>query len=315
MAKQLITNEEEMWKLIINPTAGSGKAAKKLAEVESKLKLAAIDFETVKTESKGHATVLAKTAIENGFRKILVLGGDGTNHEVMNGIMQQKVVETTAVTQCLIPVGTGNDWIKTHKIPRNINQIISNIKANQTKLQDIGKVNFVKEGRSGERFFMNVAGLAYDAFIATKTNENPNFTRNKFFYLYLVLRCLFQYKPQTVRIRFDGQVIENQYYTINIGVCKYNGGGMRLVPQAIPDDGLFALTTVGNMSVLGVIASTPYLYNGKIGKHRKGFTTQAESIEIESLDEEQVMLELDGEFVGGSPIKFEIIPKAFRFIC
>jgi diacylglycerol kinase (ATP) len=303
-----------MWQVIINPTAGSGKAAKKWKVVAAKLKAAGIDFEAVFTSSKGHATILAKTAIENGCRKLLVLGGDGTNHEVMNGIMQQKVVETTAITQCLIPVGTGNDWIRTHQLPRNIDKIIKNIKANKTKLQDIGKVNFQMESGSGERYFMNVAGLAYDAFIAKKSNENPNLTKNKFSYLYLILRCLFQYKPQNIKIEFNGQTVQNQYYTVNVGICKYNGGGMRLVPQAIPDDGLFALTTVDDMSIPGVIAATPYLYNGKIGNHRKSYTTQTDFVTINSLDTEQIMLELDGEYVGVSPIRFEIIPNAFRFI-
>ena len=303
-----------MWNVIINPTAGSGKAVNKWQEVERKLIAAEIDFKFVFTESKGHATILAKNAIEAGFRKLLVLGGDGTNHEVMNGIMEQKVVETTAITQCLIPTGTGNDWIKTHKLSRNVDVIIENIKANKTKLQDIGKVRFQTKNGSGERYFMNVAGLAYDAFIAKKTNENPNFTRNKMYYFYLVLRCLFQYKPQNISIKFNDQSVDNQYYTVNVGICKYNGGGMRLVPQAIPDDGLFALTTVENMSILGVIASTPYLYNGKIGKHPKGFTTQTDYLKIESLDSEQIMLELDGEFVGVSPIEFKMMSKAFRFI-
>ncbi len=303
-----------MWKVIVNPTSGSGKAAKKWKVIERKLKAAGIEFELAFTKHKGHAIVLSKNAIEAGFRKIIVVGGDGTNHEVMNGILQQKVVESTAITQCLFPVGTGNDWIRTHKLPRKVDLIIKNIQANKTKLQDIGKVSFQNENGRGERYFMNVAGLAYDAFIAKKSNENPNFTRNKFFYFYLVLRCLFQYKPQRVRIEFDEQTVDNQYYTINIGICKYNGGGMRLVPQAIPDDGLFALTTVGNMSILGVIASTPYLYNGKIGKHRKGFTTQAKEINIDSLDKEKVMLELDGEYLGVSPIQFELLPKAFRFV-
>lgn len=303
-----------MWKVIVNPTSGSGKAAKKIKEIEAKLKAANIKYDIDFTECRGHAIELSKVAIENGFRQIIVVGGDGTNHEVMNGIMQQKVVPSNNITQCLIPVGTGNDWIKTHKLPRDIDTIIQNIKNGKTQLQDIGKATFQTGKGQDERYFLNVAGLAYDAFIAEKMNDNPKLVKNKFVYFYLILRCLFQYKPQNTRISFNGQTVENQYYTINIGVCKYSGGGMQLVPHAIPDDGLFALTTVGSMSVLGVIASTPYLYGGRIAKHPRAFVTQTKFVKIESLDNESILLELDGEFVGVSPLEIEMIPKAFRFV-
>jgi diacylglycerol kinase (ATP) len=307
-----------MWKVIINPTAGSGKAKKRKSEILAKLKAANILHEVAMTERQGHATELCKTAIEQGFRQIIVVGGDGSNHEVMNGIMQQKVVPTHEITQCLIPVGTGNDWIRTHELPRNIDKIIQNIKGGKTQLQDIGKVKFFKNGVLTERYFMNVAGLAYDAFIAKKSNENPKSVSNKIFYLYLILRCLFQYEPQKTRVTFQQgktqQRLENKYYTINIGICKYSGGGMQFVPQAIPNDGLFALTTVESMSVGGVLAATPYLYGGRITKHRKGFLTQTNYVKVESLDNEPIMLELDGEFVGISPIEFEVVAGAFRFV-
>lgn len=303
-----------MWKVIVNPTSGSGKAGNQIEKIKSKLKVAQIPFDIVLTKHQGHAITLSKEAVENGFRKIIVVGGDGTNHEVMNGILQQKVVPSHELTHCLIPVGTGNDWIRTHQLSRDIDTIIKNIKKGNTQLQDIGKATFQTPNGQKERYFMNVAGLAYDAFIAQKMNERPRLGSNKLIYFYLVLRCLFQYQPQNTRIYFNGQVAQNQYYTINIGICKYSGGGMQFVPQAIPNDGFLALTTVKSMPILGVIASTPFLYGGRISKHPKAFITQTKSVEIESLDKEQILLELDGEFVGVSPLKLEIIPNALRFI-
>ena len=303
-----------MWKVIVNPTSGSGRAGKKIKEIEAKLKAANIDYEVDFTAYQGHAIELSKTAVENGFRQIIVVGGDGSNHEVMNGILQQKVVPSQEVTQCLIPVGTGNDWIRTHNLPRDIDTIIQNIKSGKRQLQDVGKATFQTPEGEDERYFINVAGLAYDAFIAQQMNNNPKVVRNKLVYFYLILRCLFQYKPQNTRITFDNQILENQYYTINIGVCKYSGGGMQFVPQAVPNDGFFALTTVGNMPVLGVIASTPFLYGGRIKNHPRAYLTKTKSIRIESLDKEQVMLELDGEYLGVSPVKLEIVPKALQFV-
>ena len=303
-----------MWKVIINPTSGSGKAAKKIGAIEAKLKAACIAYQLEFTSRQGHAIELAKAAVEDGFRQIIVVGGDGTNHEVMNGIMQQNVLPSEGVTLCLVPVGTGNDWIRTHKMSRDVDVIIQNIKSGKTQLQDVGKATFQTPNGRGERYFINVAGLAYDAFIAKQMNENPRFVRNKLVYFYLILRCLFQYKPQKTRITFNNQQFEDKYYTINIGICKYSGGGMQLVPHAVPDDGLFAFTSVKSMPVLGVLASTPFLYGGRISKHPKAFVTQTDTLRIESLDNQPILLELDGEYLGNSPVKFEVLPRAIRFV-
>lgn len=303
-----------MWKVIVNPTSGSGKAAAKISTIEAKLKSAGIEYNLEFTSHRGHAIELAKTAVENGFRQIIVVGGDGTNHEVMNGILMQKALPSDEVTMCLIPVGTGNDWIRTHNITRDVDTIIQNINKGKTQLQDIGKATFQTPKGQGERYFINVAGLAYDAFIAKQMNENPRLVKNKLVYFYLIIRCLFQYKPQNTRITFNNQEVNGQFYTINIGICKYSGGGMQLVPHAVPDDGFLALTTVKSMPVLGVLVSTPFLYGGRISKHPRAFVTQTKAVSIESLDNQPILVELDGEYLGYSPVKFEILPKALRFV-
>ncbi len=302
------------WYFIVNPMAATGRVQKEWSSIETKLQAANLDFEVVFTEYQGHAIQLAKAAIEKGYRQLGVVGGDGTHHEVMNGIMLQQVVPTSEVTQALIPIGTGNDWIKTHQIPRNIDKAIEAIQGGKTSVQDIGQADFYKDGQPQTRYFLNVAGMAYDGFVTKKSNEEPNFASNKIFYFYLVLRCLFQYTTRKAKVWFDGKTQEDRFYTINVGICKYSGGGMQFVPQAEPNDGQFALSTVKHLAIPLVILSTPFMYGGLIKRHPSAMVTHAKEIKVEATDDEPTMLELDGEYVGNTPVQFILIEKAFRFI-
>lgn len=302
------------WYFIVNPMAATGRVQKEWPLIKKKLQAASIDFEVVFTKHQGHAIQLAKVAIENGYRHLGVVGGDGTHHEVMNGIMLQQVVPTSEVTQALIPVGTGNDWIKTHQIPKDIDKAIVAIQQGKTNIQDIGQADFYKNGVPQTRYFLNVAGMAYDGYVSKKSNEQPNFASNKIFYFYLVLRCLFQYTTRKANVWFDGQTQENRFYTINVGICKYSGGGMQFVPQAEPSDGQFALSTVTHLPIPLVILSTPFMYGGLIKRHPSAMVTHATQIKVEATENEPTMLELDGEYLGETPVKFTLIEKAFRFI-
>lgn len=306
---------EKKWYIIVNPVAGSGTVKCNWASIQAKLLKAGIDYDFALTKEQGHAMRLAKEAIEKGYRKLGVIGGDGSNHEVMNGIMQQQVVPTHEITQALIPVGTGNDWIRTHNLPKNIDKAIAAMQVGKTKLQDIGKADFYKNGQPQQRYFVNVAGMAYDGFVSKFSNDKPGFASNKFFYFYMVIKCLFKYTTKRAKIIFDGKTQEARFYTINIGICKYSGGGMQFVPQAVSDDGQFALSSVTHLSVPLALLSTPFMYGGLISKHPKSLVTTAKNIKIEASNDAPTLLELDGEYVGETPVQFTLVPKAFRFIC
>ena len=121
-------------------------------------------------------------------------------------------------------------------------------------------MKFQSEGKTKERYFVNVAGLAYDAYLVRYAAERPGLVSNKIFYLFLLLRCLFQYTLTKAKVIFDELEDENYYYSINIGICSYSGGGMQTVPHAIEDDGLFALSLFGPFSKLGVLLNTYRFY-------------------------------------------------------
>ena len=301
-----------MWQVIINPSAGNGKAGKQWKNIEAALIKANISYKVHRSERPLHCTELAKSLIEQGARILIGVGGDGTNHEIINGLMQQKSVATEEVVYGFIPVGTGNDWVKTHKIPMDITKAVGIIKAGKTTLQDIGLAKFYQNEKPQQRYFVNVAGMAYDAYI---TKESSKIRLNALSYYLLIFKCLFKYVSNPARIVLDGKEVANQhFYTINIGLCKYSGGGMQFVPHAEIDDGQFAVSYVNSIPKLKVIASTHYLYGGKIAKFKDAKLFKAKKISVEAVDDAPTLLELDGEFVGETPITFEIIHKALNVI-
>jgi diacylglycerol kinase family enzyme len=244
----------------------------------------------------------------------LAVGGDGTNHEVINGIIRQQTCPSTEITYGLIPIGTGNDWRRAYRIPGNIKTWISQIAQEKTVLQDIGRITYHLDGHKHSRYFTNVAGLAYDGFIARYISEKPARASNKFGYLFAVFKSLQQYKLQKARIEFENIRIEESCYTINAGICPYSGGGMRIVPHARPDDGLLALTIAGPLSKLGVLLNTPRFYNGHLDRHPKVDLFQTQQIKVTSLDERPIPVEADGEFLGYTPVEIEILPKILQVI-
>lgn len=301
--------------LIVNPAASNGKVGKIWTRLEASLTARLGPLEVTFTEHRGHATELTIDAVKSGFRHIIAVGGDGTNHEVANGILQQDLVPSRDIFYTLLPVGTGNDWIRTHGIPRKMEQWLDMLEEGYCIQQEVGRVSYWSGHKPEERYFVNVAGMAYDAYVVRYGEEWRSWIRNRFFYLLLILRCLFKYRLSRALIDADGQTIEDRFYTINIGICRYSGGGMQLVPQADPTDGKLALTYAGPVSKIGVLLNTWRFYNGSIGRHPKIEVLQARSVRVTApSDKQALLLEADGEFLGHSPAVFTIIENALTVI-
>ncbi|KAA3637551.1 MAG: hypothetical protein DWQ02_06600, partial [Bacteroidetes bacterium] len=218
------------------------------------------------------------------------------------------------ITYVLFPVGTGNDWIKTHGIPKDTNQWLKMVHAGKTFQQDVGILEYHQSGVSKLRYFVNVAGLAYDGFVVKYIEENKKKVKNSLFYLFMIVRCIFMYNLRKALIRFNDQEDSGYHYTINAGICKYSGGGMSLVPHAVPDDGQLALTIAGNVSKIGVLLNSYRFYNDSILGHRKIEGYQTKEIFVEGLEEAPILLEADGEFLGEAPVRITLKEKALKII-
>jgi len=303
------------WFLIVNPMAGNGRGKKHWPKIQQTLQEAAINYDYAVSSYAGQAIELAQQAVEKGFRYIASVGGDGTANEVINGICQQETVATDNITFAIIPVGTGNDWIKTHGIPKNYKKAIELLPKNNTIFHDIGKVYYHNsKGDQQHRFFMNVAGLAYDAYVTKASKVRPSWGNSQLYYFYLIATCVATYKPSPMKIIYDGKTIEYPFYNVTIGQCIYNGGGTQLVPHADPQDGLFAMTVFKDIKSYEVITKSHRFYNGSIVKHKEAMSTQAKHLKIEASDDQPAYVEVDGEYLGRTPIEFIMLPKALKVI-
>jgi diacylglycerol kinase (ATP) len=301
------------WLVVVNPNAGTGKGEKDWNKISALLESAGVDFHAVFTQKPLHAIQLTIQKIFDGYRKFIVVGGDGTMNEVVNGIFKQNTTFTDAITLGMISVGTGNDWGRTFKIPMDYRQAIEIIKQENTMLQDAGLVKYYNDNCEKTRYFINMAGMGFDGLVAQKTNADKLKGRsNPLVYLKNLISSLFNYKSSNISLIVDGKHIREKIFSIGIGIGQYNGGGMRQAPDALPDDGLFDLVLIKDMSKWSVVASVRRLYNGTIKSHKKVETLMAKTILIDS--DPPVLLETDGESMGISPFEFRLIPKSIKVV-
>lgn len=304
----------ESWLIIVNPNAGVKKGARDWPDIEKHLLDSGLHFEVVFTEHRNHADQITRESIGRGFRNFAVTGGDGTMNEVLNGIFSQNSISTKEIVLGMIPVGTGNDWCRTFSIPFSYAEAIQLLKKKKTQLQDVGKVQFFIDNKPANRYFMNVAGMGYDALVANKTNLSKEKGKGgSLIYFYYIFAGLFQYRFLEAVVEIDDQLVfKGDLFSMNVGICKYNGGGMKQVPFAIPDDGLFDVTLIRKAPKWMVIRHAQKLFDGSHINLRFISTFRGKTIRIRSLD--RIFLEADGESLGHSPFLYEILPGSLKVV-
>ncbi len=304
----------DKWLMIVNPNAGVKKGTKDWPKILRLLKEEGVDFGFRLTESRGHAIDIAAESIAGGCRNLCVVGGDGTLNEVLNGIMGQHEIISTEITVGMIPVGTGNDWCRMFNIPFDYRKAIHVLKQHKTFLQDAGKVTYYHKDDQVKRWFMNVAGMGYDALVAKKTNMlKEKGLGGPLTYMYFVFASLFQYKFIEAVVEVDGKpAFKGEIFSMNVGICKYNGGGMMQVPFAVPDDGLLDVTLIKKTSKWMVVRYARKLFDGSLVDLPMVATFKGENIRIRSSG--KVFLETDGESLGHTPFTFEVLPKCVKIV-
>lgn len=304
--------EQSRWYLILNPMSGGGKAAKSKAEILRELEAQSIAYECYETRSIEDATRATKLAIENGFRNFLVAGGDGTLNEVVNGMMQQTAVPISTLLLAQIPVGTGNDWRRTWKIPGSVKASITCLKHPKIAFQDVAKIDYYLEGKSKSSYFLNVAGCGFDAEVAIAANKAKAQGKSGFFtYISQLIITLSRYKEPVVRFKMDDSEQEAMLFALLAGICKYAGNAMKLVPEAQPDDGLFHLTIARKISRLKVIGNLGRLFSGSFVELKEVSSSTCKRLEVFT---EGLSIQADGESIGQTPAIFEILPYQLQVV-
>lgn len=298
------------WFVIINPTSGNGKSIKKWPEIKRLLDSKKFYYEFAFTEHSKHSAFLVQKAIEKGFTNIICVGGDGTLHNIINGIMSQNKIPSKNIHVGMIPIGTGNDWIKTHLIPKQINLAIDILIKGRVSFQDIGKITFENQ-LNNPVYFNNLAGVGFDGYVVSKVNKYKFI--GALAYMMGAIIGLFSFKNFTSTVFINSQEYSGKTLMILVGLCKFSGGGMQLTKTPNPVDGLFDISIAKNLSKFDIIKNLGKLFSGKITNHKKVETIKSNRIEIIIKQHEKPFIQADGELIGIGSITLQIIPQAFSF--
>lgn len=300
--------------MIVNPVAGGGRGLDDFPQISKHLRDAHIVCEPVFTEHKFHATELTVSAVKEGYRHIIVVGGDGTLHEVVNGLFIQQTVRPDEVLLAVIAVGTGNDWVRTFGISNRYRDAVRAIVEGHSFLQDVGVVTYEEAHYRQSRYMANVGGAGFDAYVLRKfSHQKKKGRKSRWLYSWCLVKSFFRYKSTGVKVWVDDRLVYNNLlFSIAIGICKYNGGGMQQLPAAVADDGMLDLSLIRPVHFWHLLFRFHYLFNGGIYRIRHILQERGSRIRIESSPE--VRVEVDGELLGGTPLEFSILHRTVRIV-
>jgi YegS/Rv2252/BmrU family lipid kinase len=302
---------EAMAKLmvILNPAAGHGRAANLASKIHARLK-ARTAFEWVETQRPDHAVELAERAARDGFDVIAAAGGDGTAHEVANGILRAG----SGAALGLIPVGSGNDfaWMAGAVLDdpeRAARQVVEGV----VRQVDAGQVRD-ERGPTAQRYFTNGIGIGFDAVVAIESRKLRRL-RGFTMYVVAVLQTMrFYYRATNAALDNDGRRIELPLLMGSIAIGRRYGGGFLVCPSASPDDGLFDVCLVPQVSRLSMLAFIPRFMKGTHVTDRR--VTMARGAHVTVRCAEPMAVHADGEIFsnGSREIEAQILPGALRVV-
>lgn len=238
--------------VIRNETSGRSRLAKTWPQIQSDLKSRIGDFDYWPTKGPGHATELAREAVEKGFQRIIAVGGDGTITQTANGLIGSDA------TFGIIPSGTGNDLCRTLGIGASVEKAIAAIQAGKTIQMDVGKW----KTDQAEGYFLNIAGMGFDAAVADRINQGFKSLRGTAAYLAAVIATLRTYQPQDLRLTLDGTAIQEEVMLCAIANAQCYGGGMKVAPMASLSDGILDVVLVKRLGKASFLQAFPSVFKG-----------------------------------------------------
>jgi YegS/Rv2252/BmrU family lipid kinase len=310
-----VTKDKTNWHFLVNPAARRGKAMKRWQKLLPKLRAALPEMTVEESNSSDGMAHLAEAAVRAGYTRLVGVGGDGTHHHIVNGIVTAGGLDQ--VTYVPLPLGTGNDWGRTLKTPRNIDRWLEMLRQEKTMLHAVGKLRFTAqhappaEELSQTAYFLNVVGMAYDAEVVRRS-EKARF-KHRLIYPFLTLLYLRDFTAPTVRIDYDGESFTGSVHTINFGIGRYSGGGMRLVPHADPTRKTLALTFARRLSILKILLESWRFYAGSIDQVREVTMTHTHTITVTPVTG-TAELEADGEWLGVAPVEVGLLSERLRVV-
>ena len=299
--------------IIANPNAGHGKGAQAIPVIEREFTRLGLDFDLVRTERIGHGIQLAREAAYAGYQVIVAAGGDGTVNEVLNGLMEARQTSENRPALGVLCTGRGNDFAPCVNIPEDLPAAFQVLKDDHRRMIDIGRVY---GGRFPQgRYFANNVGVGFDAIGTIEVAKLPDWGMVSF--LIAILKTIFlYYKGPTVRLDYGDQTLTTSTMMLLTMNGKRMGTGFKMAPNSKPDDGLFDLVIVRQVSRLRIFSLIPHFMKGTQGSQPEVQTLQAAKVAITALAG-ALPAQSDGEIicVDGTRLDIELLPHQIEVIC
>ena len=324
-------DRSDTWFAVINGYAASKTASEQWKKAEALMRKKGLDFHGNRTGRSGNAMEITFDACMAGYRRFIAVGGDGTVHDVLNGIasfvdwtlQNGRKSSFSDFTLGVIPLGSGNDWVKSIGVPKDIKKAVGVLERGVLRSQDVVRVTTLEyESLPVEKevsvFYMaNVGGIGIDARVCERVNaQKKRGKRGKILYVTSLIRAISERKPVSAKVVCDGTVVfEGMYLSMAFGVGKYSGGGMRQTPEAVLDDGLLDLTIIPDLPLRRIAREVPRLFTGTFLKVPELISSKSRSILV--IPSEFSMAEpaeVDGEVIGKVPVRFDVLDSRINIV-
>ena len=292
------------WFIIVNPRAGSGKTISGWTEAEGLLRRRGVPFTVEFTHYKSHARELALQAARDGYRRFLAAGGDGSVHEMFAGVMDycsESGVPTSEFRLGNIPIGSGNDWLKSTRVPHDIARVVELVAEGSCSLQDVVSV---RTSDGGICCMANIGGTGFDSHVCERVNaRKERGHRSRWIYVGSLITTILKLKRIRVEVTGDGQLIySGPCFSVAFGNGPYSGGGMLQTASAVMDDGLVDVMVVPVIPLFRILREAHRLFDGTVPQSKYLVYRQCREITVTPLDPRSAdVIEVDGEIEGRLP--------------
>ena len=234
-----------------------------------------------------------------------MFGGDGTVHEVVNGIAGRQGVELAVV-----PRGTGWDFAREHEIPKRLGEALRIARDGKARPFDLGRATYRVDSRDDSAWFANAGSVGMSGAVAAKANGTTKALGGKASYLIALGAVFSRWKNVELDVKVDDETRSGLMEDVIVAVGRFQAGGMMVTPDAEPDDGLFDVLLIKDATRLEVLREIPRIYKGTFLPHPKAEVLRGRIVEVEA--HAALPVQLDGEQPGTAPVRFEIAPGAIR---
>jgi len=312
--------------IIVNPVSANGRGIREFKLVEDFIKSLTNAPKIFFTEYPLHAIEIAKNAFREGIHRIISFGGDGTHNEVLNGIIhgaeekfKKSVLEFTEgdkeqlPTLAVVSIGSGNDFRKTLKLPKDVLTALKIALSNSAKPIDVGLFEHTDfSGNPARRFFLNILSGGFSGAVTEKANKGKKSIFGGLIYtLSLISTLLFITIPEGILKHGDNE-LNGKFFEFDIANGRYFGGGMLISPKADITDGLLNISVFKNYTGLEVLFKIKKLFDGTILTEKKLYHDFAKEIFVKT--DPPSLIEADGEVLGYTPVKAKVVPKIIKVV-